>query len=568
MLSAAGINNPEYEFKMSDIFGSDEKSYGQNLYLAMYQKVAVEPEQTALNKVAQMKGLSAEEASAVLNGSIGPLIQAHPKISQEDALHWVDQMQKIYQNSIDTASLGAEAEAEVMPTEIFANNDTSDSGFDLVADLNDIEKIMFMEVGPIDVNYKYSGGQPSKDTPKPQDIAPGPEPSLANPQAESGSGGGAEQISSALTEAGGIKATNTVASPKKSTPKTKIGPKPFGTLYTPEADKNAPEVKSATADQVAGDNACPSDPALNSAIDDYDQSHESTEPTLSSGNTTNSSASTGSKNGGNSGNSNGTNGNAGNSSNPNSPDSNNPSNSESEDIFTVKDIDPLPAKIEMAPAGQRQTTDLCPDGALFCVKISTHSAKYGTYTPSDPCIACHIEKMNEAMKKLNSRNLMPKKMTGNLMEVAKCKKGFSISNLLNINLITVAMPIKTPEGKEDSFGKNIMDEIKYFINSYTLFKVGEDFNKAAEIVDTWKSSATTQEDAYLQIEQMIQAAKNQAEVNLEVNEAKVDSYSQGSFFQQLTRQLEQMNVFFESFKTLIEGITDTCGEVVKKDYTK
>jgi len=546
MLSAAGIDNPEYEFSLSDIFGSDEKSYGQNLYLAMYQKVAIEPQETALNKVAQMKGLSAEEANSILNGSIEPLIQSHPKISQEDALRWAAQMREIYQNNFDTASLSAEAEAEIMPTEIFANNDTSDSGFDLVADLNDIEKIMFIDVGAVDVMQTYSGGQPYKDTKKPQDIAPGPEPSIANPQAESnsGSGGGAEQISSALTE-----------TPKNKAPKAKIGPKPFGTLYTPEADKSALETSEA---QVAVDNACPSDPALDSAIEEYDQTHETSEPTLSSGNTTNSNGSTGSKDNGSS---NGTTGNTGNGSN-NSP------NSESEDIFAVKDIDPLPDKIEMAPAGQHQTTDLCPDGAFFCIKISTHSAKYNTYYPADPCIACHVEKMNEAMKKLNSRNLMPKKLTGNLMEVAKCKKGFSLSNLLNINLITVPMPIRTPEGKEASFGKNIMDEIKYFINNSTLFKVGEDFNKAAEIVDTWKSSATTQEDLYLQIEQMIQAAKAKSEINLKVNEAKIDSYSQGSFFQQLTRQLEQMNVFFESFKTLIEGINDTCGEVVKKEYVK
>jgi len=546
MLSAAGIDNPEYEFKLSDIFGSDEKSYGQNLYLALYQKVAVEPEQSALDKVAQMKGLSAEEAQSVLNGTIGPLIQAHPKVSQDQALEWAKQMRQLYQDSVDTASFSAEAEAEVMPTEIFANNDTSDSGFDLVADLNDIEKILFIDVAAVDVMQTYSGGQPSKDTKKPQDIAPGPEPSLANPQDE--------QISSPLTSSGDKNAI-----PKKSTPKSKIGPKPFGTLYAPEADKNAPETESVPADQVAIDNACPSDPTLDASIEEYDQTHEASEPTLSSGNKTNSNSSTGSKN---------NNGNSGdnNDSNAGNSNANDSSGSGSENIFDVKDIDPLPAKIEMAPAGKHQTTNLCPDGALFCVKISTHSAKYGTYTPSDPCIACHVEKMNEAMKKLVSRNLMPKKMTGNLMEVAKCKKGFKLSNLLNINLITVPMPIKTPEGKEDSFGKNIMDEIKHFINTSTLFKTGEDFNKAAEITDSWKSSATTQEDAFAQIQQMIQANKNQAEVNLKVKEAELDSYSQGSFFQQLMRQLEQMNIFFESFKTTIEETNKVCTKIIGKPY--
>jgi len=152
------------------------------------------------------------------------------------------------------------------------------------------------------------------------------------------------------------------------------------------------------------------------------------------------------------------------------------------------------------------------------------------------------------------------------MEVAKCKKGFKLSNLLNINLITVPMPIKTPEGKEDSFGKNIMDEIKHFINTSTLFKTGEDFNKAAEITDSWKSSATTQEDAFAQIQQMIQANKNQAEVNLKVKEAELDSYSQGSFFQQLMRQLEQMNIFFESFKTTIEETNKVCTKIIGKPY--
>lgn len=500
MLEKIGVQNPDYVFKLSDIFGNEEKNYGQNLYMAMYQKVLIEPEETSLKYVAQMKGLSMEEAEAVIAGSVEPLIKTHPQISQEDAMRWMYQMQNIYNEKMEIASLQSEMEAEIAPTEIFANNDTSDSGFDLIADLNDIEKILFMEVTVPDVNMAYSSGAPSKETAKPEDVFPGSEPTYPSPQ---------QKLS---TQTGALKPSI-------------IGPKPFGSLFGEE--------------KKIHDEDCPENPTFKNAVDDYNKNNPLAEPPkLSSGSEIKPEEGAGGISG----------------------------------IFDVYETEDFNQEIKPAESSDWIKNMLCPEDKFYCIEFSVHSTTYTSYYPSDPCIACHVEKINENLKKVTSYNLMPRKLTGNLMEMAKCKSGFTLSDLLNINIITVPMPIMTPDAKEAMWGKSITDEITKFVNKYTFFRIDasdkEDFDQAAKMVEAMSSSATTQEGMFREIEKIISENKRNAESRVKKAGTELVSGVQGEFFQNMARQIEQMNVFFETYKQLIDEIAGTCEKIKGKEYVE
>lgn len=511
LLTGIGIENPDYSFKLSEIFGGAEKNYGQNLYLAIYEKTVVEPEQTAMQKVGQAKGLNTVEVGEVLGGSIEPLIQKYPRITQEQAIAWARQMRELYSDYIDTESLRNETEMGVMPIEIFANNDTSDSGFDLIADLNDIEMILFKNTTPVDINLIYSGGHPSEATPLPQKFEPSSSPVSPYPQTLVGTNKGGIVV-------GGIAGTT--------------------------AEKTGEEAKTGTIESYSAEQlACPSDTNLDNAINDYNGNHPGTLPTPS--NQT---------------------GNEGNQGGPGS----NGSTAVSGDIFAINPNVEIAEnkKLEPASSGNWKDNPLCTDNKRFCVEIATHSSTYNLYYPTDPCIACHIQKINEALATVVSHNLVPKKLTGNLMEMSKCKSGYNFSQFVSINLILVPMPIITPQKMETIFGKNIVNEFKKFVNSYTPFNIENNRDKAVEIVEPQTSSETTQTEMLREIDRAIYESKIAAEKQLNNMLTSTKSSDQSEFFQSLMRELDQMKIFFESYKTLLEGINATCAVIKNKDYVE
>jgi len=134
LLNEIGINNPDYDLKLRDIFTGGEKNAGQNLYLAIYNKIILGTEKNALKQVGQSSGLNTYEIQAVLAGDITPLMQKHPHWTQEEIERNMYELQERYNDFVDIEELRSESEAYVMPSEIFANGDVSDSGFDLIHD--------------------------------------------------------------------------------------------------------------------------------------------------------------------------------------------------------------------------------------------------------------------------------------------------------------------------------------------------------------------------------------------------------------------------------------------------
>ena len=498
LLNEIGINNPDYDLKLRDIFTGGEKNAGQNLYLAIYNKIILGTEKNALKQVGQSSGLNTYEIQAVLAGDITPLMQKHPHWTQEEIERNMYELQERYNDFVDIEELRSESEAYVMPSEIFANGDVSDSGFDLIDDLNNIEKILFMDVTPSTVNQAYSGGLPEQPTQPPQTTGPGSQPTSSNPQQNQQTQPG--KVSGGLT---------------------------------------GNEPKHAETGDVLADiyQACPSNDNLSKALDDYKQK--------TYGNTDSSQLS-GSK-----------------SQDKGASNSSNTSDQTNNDSGT-----PPPAQTSDQKFQEGDWTDKLPCNKLFCIEITTHSAQYTAYNPSDPCIACHAKEIRKMLKKTVSYNLAPGKMTGNIMEIAKCKSGFSLSDFVNMNVILVPMPVITPQKNSAIFGRNIFDEFKKFVNKYTLFKVNEDRNKAARIVEAQSSDETTQQEMIDEINQIIFKNKADAEKRLNNQEALLESSLQGEFFQSLAIELDSMKLYFDIYKQLLEETNKICLQLKDKQYVE
>jgi len=104
-------------------------------------------------------------------------------------------------------------------------------------------------------------------------------------------------------------------------------------------------------------------------------------------------------------------------------------------------VDPFPEiavpaapPVEAAPADNWKKDRVC--WGKFCLTINyVYETPTSKYMDADNCIACHIEKINEQLKKTISHSLSPNKIPGNLIETPKCKNGLSASlSSLSANL--------------------------------------------------------------------------------------------------------------------------------------
>lgn len=145
------------KLKWTDVF---DKKPGKDMYFKIYQQTLVEPEAIALKTSAQRFGMKQSEVNAIARGDISPIYLRNSKITVDQALTKMQDLNRQHQEQVAIETLRKEIEAQIQPGEMFANGNTDDSGFDLLVDLYRIEKILFDETIPVDVggNQLNSGG--------------------------------------------------------------------------------------------------------------------------------------------------------------------------------------------------------------------------------------------------------------------------------------------------------------------------------------------------------------------------------------------------------------------------
>lgn len=519
IIGATGMN-PNADWGTS--FGqSNEEDVGKDLYLMVYRKVNVDPQQKALKNIAGKYGMTEAALNSILHGDYTALFEKKKSMSQEEAQKKLSEIQQLFKEEVELQSLEANVKSAVEPSEIFANGDLEDSGFDLINDLDIIEKILFLKTNPIDIGAGYS---PSDDS-SADSSGGAPSGSGVNPPADTsdvlvdGSTGGSSQQTQESQE------------PTGSTQNPLTG----GTLPTDNLDPNT---------CFAGDNyaSALSKFEKNAATDSHykDQTDKSKTPEK----------------------------------NPDGSEktgSNSSALSASDDFLPVQPPPSAPP-IQPAEAGDWLQEDVCED--VFCIFVKSVTAPAtSSFAKSDNCIACHAEKINDVLKNLITHSLVPNKAPGNMMESGKCKKAMSTGfSSVSMNFYASPMPIKTPQNDDIIFGTNIEDDWYNYCNAVAFpfgckkEKAPTDSNKVEYtlppvISDTVASKVTSQASgsaSFGAVNADIQIGIDAYGLERSVGATKVDTgvkADQGaSFFGPLKTEMDSMNSYFINFSDILQSL--------------
>lgn len=530
-------------FSWRDVFG-DLKSAG-DLYLLVYDKLQNEATQDALKQVARNNGFTTDEMEAIVGGSIVPIFNSPDastiNMTQEEALLIAEGIRTDFQLAKELLEITNEVEVAVTPSEIFANGDLSDSGFDLVRDLEIIEEILFAEtvqqtVGGVYDTGRVDAGDPANNIVPEDDFAISRTPAAvvrlgldADIVQENGDevliGVGDEEVAVKVLQADVCEPrdglTRAVEDEENDNAEVAVGNQNDNDNgFDVEDEENAADAQNAggnVLDELLAAPAdewvqawCPGFANTSSAIDNF--SEENIDSFL--------------------------------------------------DGFTSLG-DNNPAGL-FSSFGANYQGDYFQANAAICLTVQQVNEVYRSYNPGNSCIACEISKINENLDKTLAHSLIPNKATGNILESAKCK---DVGNLFSLQFTTVWNPIPTPANDDLVFGNNIFEEWNDFASRYKpilLEDVNFEINEAANtsgsgITDSlvqFAPEGLNQQALYNAVQKTVAEYQAEAATNLRNYQDANEAGGQLLYENALLNEMKQMNALFNSFNDLFIDINE------------
>lgn len=554
------VNIPDTDWGAT--FGSDNpEEVGQDLYKNILGMTRLAPDQKAFKNTAGAFGTTESSMVRLLNNDIGPILEKNPYITQQDAVKIMTNIQQRYAEEKDIYDLQSDVDASVMPNEIFENGDTSDSGFDLINDLNNIQTILFNKADPIDIGGNVNasshgsipgtgsgasgigsgqGGEAGAGT----GVGPGPSSGAGENTGTSGNALRGGQNVAATTGGTGLAAA--------------AGGSTSGLGLKPDATQNP--------------NICFGSSQIDNALKDFNQNkavdphykETPTQPTAGVGalgtvarglNTDGTQQSGAGENTGI--------GSSALTGGTNSGEFN---------------YNPPAAQIAQ-PAAADDWLKALPCTDVLCIQVNFVTKPASAYVDSDNCIACHVEKINEKLKETVMHSLIPGKATGNLLEPGICSEATAdLFRSVNMRFYAIAKPLLTPTNDDLIYGTNMTDEWDKFVNTYKPFPFYEanipdpnDSNTdtfvptvedtAAKTALSMATPDTTFQTVNKNIQQQITGIQNQIAKNVAVAESAVQTDVDSSFYQSIKTELDQMNFYFLSFQEILHRLHEKVGDV-------
>lgn len=136
----ANINPNQQTFSKLDF----KRNKPTNLYLTLYNEYHLQAQKNAVSGLMATEGLKRSDAERFLNGDTSFLNYDDPT----ELANRVRTLNENYQQEKQLFKSLAFLETQTLALELFANGKNSDSGFDLLDDLDRIEKILFAETAP------------------------------------------------------------------------------------------------------------------------------------------------------------------------------------------------------------------------------------------------------------------------------------------------------------------------------------------------------------------------------------------------------------------------------------
>lgn len=498
-----------YDTSFKKIFSADS-NFGQNLYENIHQRVKNEGNDKAAERVLADRSISREELNAIIPGASTLQLMATPDLNTKSDYLTIEarrqEVEKAFNDAKELADLEVMSTMEVESTEIFANGDESDSGFDLITDLDVIETILF---GVVESAPSGAGETPGSDV---IDLA------------DAGDSGGSPRI---LTRA--------------ATKKILKG-EPVPGVTAAEAEPAAPvEVVEPTPTPEEAAVVCPLDASFNSAVvAARSQERAENGGVNPSGTAGAAAASKKGRSGNGAGNGN---------------------------IGGAAESGEEQALVPETP-GDYSNPWVC--NKVFCLTVEKIYKTDSSYQDTDNCIACHFEKINDAMRETLDHNLVPSKATGNLMEAPKCKR--SVFNLKQ-NFILIPQPIVTPPNDDLIMKGDMLKNLVDFWNAYKPFGCAEETNgnlvckpqrdlteQAAERVFQQIQEGSTPEKVMEDIRSQVDAEAASAANVMKAHSLISDAKNQASQYSVLMQEMDVMNGYFEGFLALYNQLTAGGGE--------
>jgi len=531
-----------FDLSSGNFFTVDD-NYGQDLYDLIYQKVRHEGSDLAVTRTLSSRsfeGLTKEEIELLVPGSNIGTFLTQDKLGAGLTPQQVQARQAALVTTLsdekELADLEAVATLEVRSTEIFSDGDESNSGFDLITDLTIIEGLLFGETqglsgtpGPAD---NAGGNQVSLNTPAEDGARPdrlvAVQPDPANPFGQS---------QRPLAQGSGA-AAGTRPGSQGSAPLPELVSD--GLLCPVDQDFNS-AVESVRRQEVVAQNGAGGSPR---AQDD-------------GGAVAGSAGSGGAR----------------------------PTN---EGSTSTVEQGLSPQRIELSPAQAGSWKRPLPCNEFFCLRIEAKYKTETSYTATENSVVSHVQHINDSFKKTLDRDLVPNKVTGNLLEGPKCKKDIAGAEWLTFNLITIPAPILTPPNDDVVTKGDIISNMIDFYEKYEPFGIGTQRGRCenGEIggaclseepaaakpqqLDTAKQAleqvaeGTTLEQINRRITDEVEAKRTQAEQLLSQSRLDADARNQATQFNVLMVELDTMNAFFESFRELFESIQTPCNVLENK----
>jgi len=367
------------DYDLDDIEFTEDKS---NVYLTVLNYLSVQKQEVINQKMAREFNIDPQEIQDLVE-----LAKLPPKYKFEPAY-----ARARYDQIAAASETLQKQKLEIFAREIFANNDTDDSPFDLIQDLDRIESILFATRSEV----MLSGtSQPDK-----------------------------------LPSAG------LTTTPLSSTTPTPTTPRPDSQDQPDQSDPQTPDSQDqpeqepqvqAPVSPSPEPNECSTDSNLEDQLNDFEQSQATNSQTQGS--------STGSDQNPDSGPSSppATGGTTPNTSAPGgggsqANNSGEPSAQPATRLMDVPDVN------EVA----------CPDDSIFCIVKEEVLGTWGLVIPSNlSCVQCQVDLFNQYMKDLLSNNLLAKKVTGNFAEFPFCKASLK-KTVVGIDFAIISKSIRDP----------------------------------------------------------------------------------------------------------------------------
>lgn len=221
---------------------------------------------------------------------------------------------------------------------------------------------------------------------------------------------------------------------------------------------------------------------------------------------------------------------------------------------------------------------LCPDGAFFCIDLSFDFGPSESYSKTDNCIACHVQKINEAFDKMLEKPLSPNKISGNIFEVPKCKSAFT--NLpVNMKIVSVAVPAPRQKNEDmyhqtniDKEWQKIKELFGYFSYEKTESAEKADLEKAepsAEDRATRKAisnapPSATLADVTQRSSNIVSTQQKEKNEDADKKSQKTSSENQNRYFQIIFDELNTMKMYFNTMKDTYEKMKTPCNDLATK----